>query len=346
MIKRIYVLILIVTLTFYSSFADEQKRIVLNNDDHKSETVVFDNCCNIFVSLIDVDDEGNVKISIELENTHESYSLMLFFGEYPEYILKKSPFYIRFDKHFGGRKGYRSVDFCSIIGNNIIIRPSEKSGSIVVPGVDTVPIICKLPIYIAKKKYKCSWFKTMSLLEKVVIELNIQIQLKPDEDYVRIFEAYNALIKEMNSEYFCTNKDHKGPSYNDLKRKYEKKIDQLRDEITAIKNSRDYWQNDLGYQKFKTIDDDLGKISIEARKVSSCPKDQRHRCKYCSLSCEDIYNKLANYYIDIYNGRVSKSQVMAEVEALYTCFKKNTKRASDSKCKSGITKYYDTIKSL
>lgn len=346
MIKRIYVLILIVTLTCYSSFADEQKRIVLNNDDHKSETVVFDNCCNIFVSLIDVDDEGNIKISIELENTHESYSLMLFFWEFPEHILKKSPFYIRYDKHFGGRKGYRSVDSCSIIGNNIIIKPSEKSGSIVVPGVDTVPIICKLPIYIAKKKYKCSWFKTMSLLEKVVIELNIQIQLKPDEDYVRIFEAYNALINEMGSEHFCTNKNHNGPSYSELKRKYEKKIEELKDEIERIKKSRGYYINDSEYKKFKTIKDELCKISIESRKVSSCPKDKRHQCKYCSLSCEDIYNKLANYYIDIYNGRVSKSQVMAEVEALYNCFKKNIRRSSDGKCKSGITKYYDTIKSL
>lgn len=346
MIKKIFVTIFIVVVVCFSVFADEQKMITLNNDNHQSEIIELDEFCNIFVSLVDVDDEGNAKISIKLENAHESYSLMLFFGEYPENVLKKSPFYIRYDRHFGGRKGDRSVDYCSIIGNNIIIRPSEKSGSIVVSGTENAPIICKLPIYIAKKKYKCSWSKTMSLLEKVVIELNIQVQLKPDEDYVRISEAYNTLIKEMDSEYFCTNKDHKGPSYSVLKRKYEKKIEQLKEEIIAVKNSRDYFDTDSEYKKFLVIYFALDAISIEARKVSSCPNDKRHNCKYCNLSCEDIYVKLEDYYQAIYAGKVSKSQVVAEVEALYTCFKKNTRRSCDSKYKSKITKFYDKIKSL
>ena len=88
MIKRIFLTALFVVGTFLTSFADEQKKITLNNNDHTSETIELA-YCNIFVSLKDVDDNYNAEIAIELENIHESNTLLLFERAYDEKTLKR-----------------------------------------------------------------------------------------------------------------------------------------------------------------------------------------------------------------------------------------------------------------
>ena len=95
----------------------------------------------------------------------------------------------------------------------------------------------------------------------------------------------------------------------------------------------------------------LDTISLDAKTVTSCPDDRKpkrggHKCKNCSLSYEQIYKKLENYYIDIHNGKRTKARVMSEVESLYTCVSKNTKRSANNGIKSRITTYYNKIKSL
>ena len=110
MIKRIFLTSLLVVGSFLTSFADEQKKIILNNSDHTKETIELA-YCNIFVSLKDVDD--NVEITVELENIHESNTLILFERAYDEKTLKKMSPSITYDKVFGGSKGKRYIDACT-----------------------------------------------------------------------------------------------------------------------------------------------------------------------------------------------------------------------------------------
>ena len=350
MIKRIFLTALFVAGTFLTSFADEQKKITLNNNDHTSETIELA-YCNIFVSLKDVDDNDNAEIVIELENVHESYTLILFDRAYDEKTLKRMPTSITYAKNYGGSKGERYIEECPEIRSPNYIKPSEKTKLFVKTGSEKTPMTCRLPIYIAKNKNKSG--SKMLLLAKEVIELEIQVQLKPDEKFISITEAYNALIKEIDSDIFCSNKNHKGEPLIIKKSKYREKINNLKKEIYKIRDERGYFLSDKTYQKYMELTNKLDSISIEERIINSCPNDvikkhyvQTHSCKHCGLSYEQIYKKLENHFIDIHNGKKTKAQVMSDVESLYSCVSKNKKRSAKKSIKYGITRYYNKIKSL
>lgn len=348
MIKRICITVLLVLATSLASFANKQHKITLNNSDHTIEIVEL-GYCNIFVSLKDVDNNDNAEITIELENVHESNTLILFERAYDEKTLKKMSPSITYDKVFGGSKGKRYIDVCSDIRYTNQIKSSEKTKLFVKTGTENTPLICKLPIYIAKNKKKSG--SKMLLLAKEVIELEIQLQLKPDEEYISITESYEVLIKDIDSETFCTNKNHKGESSKNLKSKYEGKISDLKRRIKTIIGERGYYPSDRAYKKFMEVSGKLDAISIDAKVVNSCPKDRKspirgHNCKNCNLTYEQIYNKLQNYYIAIHNRVKTKAQVMSDVESLYTCVLKNTKRPANNTIKFRISTYYNKIKSL
>ena len=348
MIKRVFIAAYIVLMTYLPSLADEHKEITLNDVDRKTETVEL-SYCNIFVTLKNVDENDNAEILIELENIHESNTLLLFDRAYDEKTLKKMSTSIRYDKCYPGSKGERNIDVCPDIREPNKIKPSEKTKLFVKTGSEKTPLTCKLPIYIAKNKNKSG--SKMLLLEKEVIELEIQVQLKPDEEFIRITDSCKSLIREIDSETFCTNKNHRGESLKVLKSKYEGKISDLKRIIKSIIDSRGYYPSDKAYKKFMEVSGNLDKIDLDAKVVSSCPKDRKkpipgHNCKNCNLTYEQIYKKLENYYIDIHNGKKTKAQVMSEVESLYTCVSKNKKRSANNSIKSRITTYYNKIKSL
>ena len=215
MIKRVFITALLVLATSLTSFADEQKKITLNNDDRTTEIVEL-GFCNIFVSLKDVDNNDNVEIAIEVENVHESNSLILFDKAYDERTLKKMSPSITYDKIYGGSKGQRSIDNCPLITNTRQIMSSQKRPLFVMTGNENTSLRCRLPIYIAKKKNKSG--SKLLLQERNIIELEIQVQLKPDPVYVRICESYDSLLREIDSETFCANPYHpKGGGSKHLK---------------------------------------------------------------------------------------------------------------------------------
>lgn len=350
MIKRVFIAAYIVLMTYLPSLADVQKKITLNYDDRTTETVEL-SFCNIFVTLKNVDENDNAEILIELENIHESNTLLLFDRAYDEKSLKEMSTSIRYDKCYPGSKGERFIHICADIKYPNQIKPSEKKKLFVKTGSEKTPLTCKLPIYIAKNKNKSG--SKMLLLNKVVIELEIQVQLKPDEKFISITEAYNALIKEIDSDIFCSNKNHKGEPLIIKKSKYREKINNLKKEIYKIRDERGYFLSDKTYKKYMELTNKLDSISIEERIINSCPNDvikkhyvQTHSCKHCGLSYEQIYKKLENHFIDIHNGKKTKAQVMSDVESLYSCVSKNKKRSAKKSIKYGITRYYNKIKSL
>ena len=59
MIKRLCIAALLVFTTSLLSFADEQKEITLNDDNHRKETIEL-GYGNLFVSLKNADNDGNI----------------------------------------------------------------------------------------------------------------------------------------------------------------------------------------------------------------------------------------------------------------------------------------------
>lgn len=186
------------------------------------------------------------------------------------------------------------------------------------------------------------------MAQKEVIELNIDVELKPDEDYIKLSEATDSLINEIGRQTFCSNKNHKGTSLKTLYSIYNKSIDALKKQVIQIISSRNYMSSDKGYRDFMSIHDRLNSINLEQLTVISCDNDRKERsahwCRFCSLSAEDIYKRLESYYIDLHNGGKTKEQLMGDVEALYNCAQKNKKRATGSYM-SRISMYYNKIKS-
>lgn len=358
--KRTLVSLLLASFSCLCAFANEVKEITLNEYDNKSEVIELRNY-NIFVTLVDMDIDGNAEISIELENTSETYTLMLFDYAYSEKVLKKSkPVSIRFYKNFDGSKTNPHVIIpCQGINRNYTIRPSDSRQLLMnLTGNWTNQFNCKIPVYYRINKNK-KGTKVM-LLAKSVAELKINVL--PDRDYVTVQKKYQDLKEDLKSTIFCTNQYHQGTPYETLKRQFKNRILSLKMEIGEIVESRNYRGNEKSYAKYKALLDKLDDISIERMAVSQCYNDvlppepqpepvvivdpvHSHNCKYCRLSYAQIYERLEDYQLALYNNKTKKSAIIADVEALYRCFKENKKRVDREGYKTRITEYYNRIKS-
>lgn len=341
MIRKIFITSLLAIGAFLSISADEQRKITLNNNDHNTETIEL-SYGNIFVSLKEI--ENNAEVLISVENTHESNTLLLFERAYDEKTLKKMSPSISYDKVFGGSKGKRYIDCCTNLRYTNRIKSSDKAIVLTLSCSENSPTICKLPIYIAKDKNKSG--SKMVLLAKDIIELEINVQVKPDEEYEKLSNEFSSLYKEIQSTVFCKNKNHRGESYSKLKNRYESKIKDLKSRIQRTLDRQD--SSNRSYKKLIELVRKIDSISITDRAVPACGHDPvtPHSCKNCKMDIDAIYKKLENYYIAIHNGKKTKSQVMSDVESLYTCITKNTKRKGNDAKKSRAIEYYNKIKSL
>ena len=346
--RIIYLFLLLMISSVRFAYGDEIKSIKLDNKGHDKETISL-SFCNIFVELKQGSEDEQYGISIKIENISEDKILYLFDRSCNEITLKKMK--LVYDKFFPGAKGKRIAEACDHVSESYRLLPSSEAKSIINFQGNEYPVKCRLPIYIARYKEKNFIFvkKTkISLAQKEVIELNIDVELKPDEDYIKLSEATDSLINEIGRQTFCSNKNHKGTSLKTLYSIYNKSIDALKRQVIQIISSRNYMSSDKGYRDFMSIHDRLNSINLEQLTVISCDNDRKersaHRCRFCSLSAEDIYKRLESYYIDLHNGGKAKEQLMGDVEALYNCAQKNKKRATGSYM-SRISMYYNKIKS-
>lgn len=333
-----------------SIYGDEIKSIKLDNKEHNKETIQL-SFCNIFVELQQRNDKELYEVSIKLENVSEDKILCLFNKSYNEKTLKKMK--IVYDRLFPGAKGRRNTEKCNGLSESYQLLPSSEPLDILKFQVSEDSIKCRLPIYIAsynEQNFIIIKKSRYSLAQKEVIELNIDIELKPDEEYVRLSEATDSLINEIKRQTFCSNKNHRGTSVKTLYKIYNNSIDDLKKQVLKIINSRNYMSIDKGHKQFMAIYEKLNSIDLKQLTVTSCGNDKKtrsksiHRCKYCSLSIEDIYKRLESYYIDLYNGKKTKGQIINDVESLYNCAQKNNKRAT-GRYMSRISTYYFKIKS-
>ncbi|WP_455663859.1 hypothetical protein [Phocaeicola sp.] len=324
MIKKLLFLTMFIFAAI-STYADEQFKVKLDNDNHSKETIELP-YCNIFLAMSEAAEDGNVHVSVEMENLDESNVLILFDRAYIEKVLKKMRPSITYDKIFGGTKGRRTIESCKGLKNVLLVPASEKYKVLDLPGKDGEVLVCRIPIYIAK--YKGKSMKKLLLLEKQVIELNIEVELKPDEVYLNLNGAYDDLVKELADTVFCTNKRHR-PSLEKQKEPYIAQIDSLKKEIDEVIARHNWMSTDKGYKLYDELKCKLDSINLDEREGDCGKHTYSHRCKYCSLSLQQIYHKLDDYYQKIYSSsdrKAAKSQVMNDVNLLYRC-------CTDATCK-------------
>ena len=303
------------------AMADEQKKVLLSND--QSEQTIQLGYCNIFAKLNAEDESGTV--SIDLENLDESKVLIVFDRAYPEKVIKKmsKSMSIVYDKTFGGKAKNRLIDPCTTPVEGVqLVKPSDKALLTEVTVTNGENSVCLIPIYIAKQKGK----KVM-LLEKQLIELNIEADLKPSAEYVAMEDKYTAIEKEIGRQTFCPNPKHK-TSLEKQEAPYVKKIADMKAEIDQLIASHNWKEEDGGYIRYTALKNKLDAIDLSSRE-RDCGRHKGggggasgHSCSYCSLSLQQIYHKMDDYYKKIYSSsdrKAAKAKVIKEVNALYQC---------------------------
>lgn len=351
--KAIFLLLLAIISSVHCAYADETRTVKLDNKSHGKETVQLP-FCNIFVELHKTDEEDQFKISIDLENVSEDKMLYLFDVPYDEKTLKKTCD-LFYDKVFPGAKGKRVTESCEGLTGACRLLPSESKNILNFQGNEKSRK-CRLPIYIARaddEKILLVKKRKVSLAQKEVIELYIDVELKPDEEFIRLSNSADSLINEIGRQTFCSNRNHRGTSLEELKYLYAKSISDLKRQIMRVISIRHYMSSDKGYKQFAGILEKLNAVNFDKLTVGSCYSDRKvskpkvksvHSCRYCSLSIVEIYRKMEAYYIDLHNGKKTKGQIMGIVDELYNCAKKNSKRETGIYM-SRISTYYSKIKS-
>ena len=303
-------------LTILSAQADEQKKVSLSGD-HTQETISL-GYCNIFATLNDANSDDAASVNIELENLDESNVLILFDQAYSEKSIKKMPTSIRFDKKFGGTKNKRIIDpYNNKLNQVMLFKPSDKLRIPAVTVNNDQVTKCIMPIYIAKYKGK----KKLILLEKQVIELDIEASLKPSKEFLSVSGEVEKLEKELSGKILCTNSKHK-PSLSKQKESYESKVNALKEKVDGIIAAHGWSAGDAGYKRFNALKEKLDNVSFREGDCGRHKDRSGHTCSYCALSLQQIYHKLDDCYKKIYsssNRQEAKASVISQVNALYQC---------------------------
>lgn len=326
--KKILLMTLLCLATLTSQ-ADEQKKITLSNDNPK-ETVNL-SYCNIFVTLMNPDSGDDYgQVLIEIENLDEQKILALFNKPYKEKEVKKLSPSFKYDKLFGGTKGKRIIDPYNLeTGQDVFIEPSNKYQLAAFQAPAGQEMAVKLPIYLSKPKKgiveRILGKEKLLLLRKQIIELDINVELKPGAEYLGFMDECDKLKKDVENAVFCTSNKHR-PNVEGQKEPYLKRINELKEKIDAAISAHGWNAGDGGYQRYNAIKEDLDKIDLSKREAvcrnHRVPTPTAHSCSYCSLSLQQIYHKLDDLYKKIYTSSdraATKASVMGQVNGLYKC---------------------------
>ena len=325
-------LALVCCLATLTGWADEQKKITLSADNH-TETINL-SYCNIFITLLNLESDDNMgKVLIEVENLDESKLLALFHEAYSEKKVKKLHPSFQYDKLFGGTKGKRVIDpYNCRLDDDLFIEPSNKRN---LPTIDIngdQQQVVKLPIYIAKSKEgiieRILGKEKLLLMRKQLIELDIEVSMKPSAEYLGLVNEVETLKKDLENVVFCNARKH-NPSVEEQQEPYVKRIEELRNKIDAAISSHGWTPNDGGYKRFTALKEDIDNNIDLNKHVGTCRthsssggRTREHQCQYCSLSLQQIYHRLDDLYRRIYtsNDRQStKASVIGQVNTLYNC---------------------------
>ena len=300
--------------------------------------------CDIILTKVKTDNNGNTTVNVEIENINESLIILLFRQKYSEKDLKKLKPKIYLGKHVSGDRGKRYLIVCPELKKDWVrIEHGRKPiTEITVQEGKTVKL--ELPLCFAEYKKKSLFGSIfggsngqnkLNILEQRPFVIEIEVEVKPDEDFIRLGNECNKLIKEISTQSFCNNPKHK-PNLETQEAPYKERIRKIISEIDGIIQSRqisfssnafnryDELKNKLKSLDFSKFERDCGKKHTTSSRGSGGGRTTppEHQCKFCGLTPDQALGKMNNYYYQIYNSSnraATKRAVMADVNILYNC---------------------------
>lgn len=299
--------------------------------------------------------EGNkaiVRVTLENITSNPPHAVLIFRNDVSEQVLKKGKPKIEFEKTYPGKKGTRTVRGCRFSNSNIEIIPAAVTDTVFTIDVPlTSARNFSLPLYEAKYKAKDLYKKgKYNISYKIMEEHLYDIQLEVigwsenDPTYVSIKNDVESLASSLKGKEFCHNSRHR-PTLSEQQRPYQEKKDSL---ITAIKNifdSHEEWMStDAPHQAYSQLLTQLDNINLGNMTVD-CGKHKAkgHNCNFCSLSAQDIYQRLDDLYQQLYAGKITKDAALKSANSLYNCYQQNKRRSKDNSYGTKITRFYNSI---
>lgn len=338
---------------------------------------------HIFIKINgEPDNYGRTPVQIELENTSGSYEFLLFNHAWTKKELRKNQ-KVFFEKGIGDNalpienlvldpsKGYLISGDSKYTFPDILIEEGKTYE-------------CKIPIHLARPKPNL--FSKRKKVVKGIIPYTLEISVEnKDENYDKLKRECDSLLfafdGALKREEFCTHAKHR-PSFDAQIEEYTDANQELRKQIEPLLYNNSIPKESKKYKRYQALSESLDKMdnalvkykgeTHECVKCSRRPNKPKpdskpdpkpnsnygsnssgnsdggggYKCSYCSLSLQEIYNKLVRHYQNLYNGDVQKTAIWKEVSALHRCgtTHSNSKRANGNSYKASINEFYNKIK--
>lgn len=268
----------------------ETKVVTLSQDSPK-DTITLPQKCNLFLSMSNMEFDGAAKVRIDIENLcDQQQCLLLFDRTYTEKELKKlNTGSVSFDKFFPYDQSRNTLEVCRNLFSLLVVEPESGSQFLLdINATDHGETPQKIPAYVAHKK------KNKYLLSDLFfIDLKINVDLKPDTDYLKLEEEANKIL-EKKDKSFCSNKKH---TRDGSVRGYRDDIDACIKRIDEVLQKKNYYQSDKAAQPYIQLKEKLKKIEIKEYDCRDhhpgpvppplrCPHGCKHKGGKCVSNCK------------------------------------------------------------
>lgn len=354
--RRIYFAFLCFFLALSPLFADNEEKVHLKENGNSKVTVSKGNIFDFTVEMSDQDENRTVAISISLQNYGSTESIFIFLDKYSENVLKSNNPRMVYDKSFPGTKGGRFTAYPKPRLSGINNR-GDGMFYVFEPGSDKKTLYSDIhmkngeqrtftiPFFYAKKKKFLFW-EWYVLIEESVNELDVTVELVPDVRYQELSMEIDNMAHRVAKDtiHFCK---HSGaahyPSVEEQHAAWRNRIDSLRRIVTLELENRNASEESVVGKDFAKLQKRISEINLDnipqvehkIQNTCDCPA----RIRYMNL--EKIFNKLDDYYQQLYNKKVDKEDIIRDVRALK---QHSTHIQRDPKgYKKGINRIYNEI---
>lgn len=333
--------------------ADEQHDIRLNNYGKNKEVITIqgaynNDICRIEVVLKEVDDNGQYKIDLNIENQDDMHVIYIFGKPYTNKQLRS-----QFQPSIVYSKDFKelSTKICKSLSREekgvIKIMPGESCSVVIQGDEDTPSIECAIPLYFAKPMGYL--WKRHALMDVRIESLNIIVDIKASPTYTALSKSVDKMLKTIAQKKYVVCKHSSGKKHNpnledqkaDTRHSLDSLIQKITDEMGKFKpGSKRYKEFSNLRLQLESID--LDKIPVEKCTISdrtcSCPQH------IADMNLEQIAYRMEELYLKIHNGESQKKDVIGEVKALKT--HSGHIRHDPGHRKSVIDRYYNRIINL
>lgn len=353
MIKRAIAFLGFMLCLCFTAMANKELTINLDSKNRvQSERLGF--AYLTFEYLYPNGNNARVRVTVENVTSNPPHAVLIFKNDETEKVLKKGKPKIEFEKTYPGKKGTRIVRGCRYSNGYIDVVPAAVTDTIFTIDVPfTSSKNFMLPVYEAKYKAKNLFKKgahniNYKIIEEHIYDVHVDVVGWSEEDptYVATSGAVDDFISSLKGVEFCYHKKHT-PSLKEQQRPYQEKKDSLVQAIENILDAHSEWMStDAPHKAYSQLLANLNKVNLN-NMVVDCGnhkvKPKGHGCSFCSLSTQEIYQRLDDLYQQLYAGKINKASALKTARILYNCYQQNKRRKKDNSYGSKISRFYNSI---